>query len=123
MAGSKYCDLKNMSYGDPEAPFKCCDQDALNIAAMYSKFPLSTLGPQGRGFIRGNVITYQTVGEKPRKGSLLMNALKGISPSDGFKYYFTQVSSPIRPYSRGVLAAKKLACKIAAFIGRFYRRN
>jgi hypothetical protein len=123
MAGSKYCDLKNMSHGVPEAPFQCCDQDALNIASMYSKYPLSTLGPQGMGFIRGNVIMYHTVGEKPWRGSLLMNALKGIPPSDGFKYYFTQVTSPICPYSHGALAAKQLACKIAAFIGRFYRRS
>jgi hypothetical protein len=123
MAGSRYCDLKNMSHGVIEAPFQCCDQDSLNIAAMYSKYPLSTLGPQGMGFIRGNVIMYHTVGKKPWRGSLLTNALKGIPPSDGFKYYFTQVTSPIRPYSRGALVAKKLACRIAAFIGRFYRRS
>lgn len=123
LAGSKYCDLKNMSHGSGELPFCCCDQDALNMAAMYSRHPLSTLGPQGMGFIRGNVIMYHTVGDKPWKGSLLLNALKGMPPSDGFKYYFTQVASPIRPYSRGRLVAKKLACRIAAFIGRFYRRS
>ena len=32
-------------------PFHASDQDALNIAAMYSVFPLSTLGPQGMGFV------------------------------------------------------------------------
>jgi hypothetical protein len=123
LAGSKYCDLGKFNQCNPETPFNSCDQDCLNIAAMYSKFPLSTLGPQGMGFLRGNVIMYHTVGEKPWRGSLLMNALKGMPPSDGFKYYFTQVSSPIRPYSRGALVAKKLACKIAAFVGRFYRRG
>jgi hypothetical protein len=123
MAGSRYCDLKNMSHGAPEAPFQCCDQDSLNIAAMYSKFPLSTLGPQGMGFIRGNVIMYHTVGAKPWRGSFLVNTMKGVPPSDGAKFYLDQAQQPIRPYSRGGLAAKRLACGIAAFIGRFYRRG
>jgi hypothetical protein len=123
MAGERYCDLRDFSHGSTVAPFYCCDQDALNIAAMYSKHPLSTLGPQGMGFIRGNLVMFHTVGMKPWRGSLLLRALKGVPPSDGFKYYFTQVSSPIRAYSRGALARKKLACNIAAFMGRFYRRG
>jgi len=123
MAGSKDCDLMRMRHGSMEFAYYCMDQDALNIAAMYSKHPLSTLGPQGMGFVRGNVMMYHTVGDKPWRGSLLLNALKGVPPSDGFKYYFTQVSSPIRAYSRSALARKKLACNIAAFMGRFYRRG
>ncbi len=123
LAGSKYCDLGKFNQRNPETPFNSCDQDCLNIAAMYSKFPLSTLGPQGMGFLRGNVVMYHAVGPKPWRSSLLMDAIKGMPPSDGFKYYFTQVSSPIRAYSRSALAAKKFACKIAAFVGRFYRRG
>jgi hypothetical protein len=39
------------------------------------------------------------------------------------KFFFTQASSPIRAYSPLHLAAKRLACSIAAFIGRFYARK
>jgi len=123
LAGLKYCDLGKFNQCHPEMPFNSCDQDCLNVAAMYSKFPLSTLGPQGMGFIRGHAVMFHTVGPKPWNGSFLLSALKGTPPSDGAKFYLTQVSSPIRPYSRGALAAKTLACRIAAFIGRFYRRG
>jgi hypothetical protein len=75
------------------------------------------------GFIRGNVIMYHTVGAKPWRGSFLVNTMKGVPPSDGAKFYLDQAQQPIRPYSRGGLAAKRLACGIAAFIGRFYRRG
>ncbi len=103
-------------------PFHASDQDALNIAAMYSKFPLSTLGPQGMGFIPGDVKMYHTVGQKPWRGSFFLRALAGVPPSNAMKFFFTQVSSPIRAYSSWRLAAKRLACSTAAFIGRFYRK-
>jgi hypothetical protein len=123
LAGAKYCDLGKFNQRNPETPFNSCDQDCLNVAAMYSQFPLSTLGPQAMGFIRGHAVMFHTVGPKPWNGSFLLNALKGTPPSDGAKFYLTQADSPIHPYSRGALAAKTLACKIAAFIGRFYRRG
>ena len=106
LAGSKYCDLGKFNQRNPETPFNSCDQDCLNVAAMYSKFPLSTLGPQAMGFIRGHAVMFHTVGPKPWNGSFLLSALKGTPPSDGAKFYLTQVSYPIRPYSRGALAAK-----------------
>ena len=54
LAGSKYCDLGEFNQRNPETPFNSCDQDCLNVAAMYSKFPLSTLGPQAMGFTADN---------------------------------------------------------------------
>jgi hypothetical protein len=117
------CDLTAFMPGNREMPFHASDQDALNIAAMYSEFPLSTLGPQGMGFVPGDAKMYHTVGQKPWKGSFLWRALAGNPPSNAMKFFFTQVSSPIRAYSPMHLAARRLACSIAAFIGRFYRRS
>ncbi len=98
-AGETGCDLTTFMPGDREMPFHASDQDALNIAAMYSVFPLSTLGPQGMGFVPGDVKMYHTVGQKPWRGSFLLRALAGNPPSSAMKFFLTQVSSPIQAYS------------------------
>jgi len=121
-AGESGCDLKTMMPGDREMPFHASDQDALNIAAMYSQYPLSTLGPQGMGFAHGSVKMFHTVGQKPWKGSFFLRALSGVPPSSAMKFFLAQVDSPIRPYSAMALRSKRLSCSIAALIGRFYRR-
>jgi hypothetical protein len=109
--------------GDREMPFHSMDQDALNMAAMYTTHPLTTMGPEAMGFIPSGFTMYHAVGRKPWRGSLLLRALAGLPPSNAAKFFFTQVSSPIRAYSPLRLCAKQLACSIAAFIGRFYRRR
>ncbi len=69
-------------------PFHASDQDALNIAAMYSEFPLSILGPQGMGFTRGDVKMYHTVGQKPWRGSFLLRALAATPPTERHEVLF-----------------------------------
>ncbi len=116
-------DLKSTDHGSREMPFNMSDQDALNIAIMYTKSPLTTLGPQGMGFIFGaSMIMYHAVGQKPWRGSFLLRALRGMSPSGAMKFFLTQADSPIRAYSPMHLRAKRLACSLAALIGRFYHR-
>jgi hypothetical protein len=122
-AAESGCDLRSFMPGNREMPFHASDQDALNIAAMYSEFPLSTLGPQGMGFVPGDAKMYHTVGQKPWRGSFLLRALAGNPPSSAMKFFLTQVSSPIRAYSPLGLASKRFSCSVAAFIGRFYRRR
>jgi len=122
-AGELGYDLKVIMPGTRAMPLHASDQDALNVAAMYSPFPLSTLGPQGMGFIPGDVKMYHTVAVKPWRGSLLLNALGGKPPTNAMKYFFTQVATPIRAYSPAHLLAKRLACSIAALVGRFYRKT
>jgi hypothetical protein len=122
-AGKSGYDLKTMMPGNREMPFHASDQDALNIAAMYSECPLSTLGPQGMGFVPGDPMMYHTVGQKPWRGSFFLRALGGVPPSAAMKFFLTQAKSPIRPYSSLTLFVTSLACSIAALIGRFYRRN
>ena len=124
LAASLGHDLKYMDSGSRELPFNIYDQDALNIAIMYTKSPLTTLGPQGMGFILGaSMVMYHAVGQKPWRGSFLLRALKGTPPSGAMKFFFTMVDSPIRAYAPLPLRAKRLACSIAAFVGRFYSRR
>lgn len=109
--------------GTPDLAFNATDQDALNMALMYVKHPLSTMGPEAMGFIPSGFTMYHAVGHKPWRGSILLRALRGTPPSNAAKFFFTKVSSPIRTYSRPRLAVKRLACSVAAFIGRFYARR
>jgi hypothetical protein len=122
-AGAIGVDLTKMMPGTREMPFHASDQDALNIAAMYTEHPLSTMGPEAMGFIRGGFTMYHTVAYKPWRGSVLGSALAGKPPSEAFRFFFGQVSTPIRAYSRWLLRGKQLACAIATFIGRFYSRR
>ena len=122
LAGNSGYDLRSMMPGNRDMPLHASDQDALNIAAMYSEFPLSTLGPQGMGFLPGDVKMYHTVAQKPWNGSFLFRALAGSPPTSAMKFFLTQVSSPIRPYSFFAFQTRKLTCSTAALIGRFYRR-
>lgn len=124
LAESLGYDLKYLAHGSREMPFNISDQDALNITIMYTKSPLSTLGPQGMGFILGaSMVMYHTVGEKPWRGSFLLRALRGMPPSGAMKFFLTQVDSPIRAYSLPHLWAKRIGCSLATLIGRFYRRS
>ncbi len=124
LAASLGYDLKYLGYGSREMPFNIYDQDALNIAIMYTKSPLTTLGPQGMGLILGaSMMMYHAVGQKPWRGSFLLRALRGMPPTGAMKFFFTLVDSPIRAYAPLPLRARRLACSTAAFIGRFYSRR
>jgi hypothetical protein len=117
------CDLKGFMLGTREMPFHASDQDALNIAAMYTEHPLTTMGPEAMGFVPAGFTMHHAVGPKPWRGSLFLRALAGHSPFPAAKFFFTQVSWPIRPYSTLTLKLKQLDCALAAFIGRFYARR
>jgi hypothetical protein len=117
------CALDRMMPGTRDMPFHASDQDALNMTAMYAKAPLTTLGPEGMGFIPGGARMYHTVGTKPWKGSFLKRALHGNPPTSAMKAFFPHCEGPIRPYTPWQLQAKRLACTIAAMIGRFYGRR
>ncbi len=123
LAESQGCDLRFLAHGDRERPFNIGDQDALNIALMYTKSPLTTLGPQGMGFVYGaSMAMYHAVGPKPWRGSFLWRALQGTPPSGAMKSFLRQVNGPIRAYPALRLYAKRTACLLASLIGRFYRR-
>jgi hypothetical protein len=123
MAEATGCNLKGFMAGGREMPFHASDQDALNIAAMYTEHPLTTMGPEAMGFVPAGFTMHHAVGPKPWRGSLLLSALAGNPLFPSTKFFFTQLSSPIHPYSIPQLRSKQLACGIAALIGRFYCRR
>lgn len=122
-AGTTGSDLQQFSSANREHPFHASDQDAFNIAAMYWRQPLTTLGPQGMGFIPGTAAMYHSVGPKPWRARFLRRALRGVPPSRADKYFFTKVTSPISVYSPLHLSFLRATSTLAAFIGRFYSRS
>ena len=105
-------------------PFNISDQDALNIAMMYSKYPLRLSDLKGWASSTAHpMVMYHAVAQKPWRGSFLLRALRGMPPTGAMKYFFTVVDAPIRAYSPLQLRAKRTACSIAALIGRFYSRR
>jgi hypothetical protein len=109
--------------GTPDMPFNATDQDALNMAIMYTDLPLTTMGPEAMGFVPSGSTMYHATGAKPWRGSLVVRALHGMPPSGAAKFFFSQVKSPIRAYSPVRLRIKTVDCALAALIGRFYRRR
>ncbi len=123
LAVSLGCDPTILGYGSRESPFNQIDQDALNAAVMCTKCPLTTVGPQGMGFIFGaSMAMYHAVGPKPWRVSFLLRALEGLPPSGAMKCFLAHAGGPIRAYGTVRLRAKQLACSLASLIGRFYRR-
>lgn len=124
LAESLGYDTRVLGHGSRETPFNMGDQDALNAAIMYTRCPLTTLGPQGMGFVFGaSMAMYHAVGPKPWRGSLLLRSLKGLPPSGAAKCFLAHAGQPIRAYGTVQLLAKRLECLLASFVGRFYRRS
>jgi hypothetical protein len=123
-AESEGLDTRQFRMGGRVDPFYAADQDALNVAAMYSRYPLTTIGPEGMDFITGGFTMAHAIGSpKPWNKNMVVAALCGAPPSNSDKAFLAHLDSPIRPYSHFRLAAKRLGCSIGAFIGRFYRRH
>ncbi len=123
LAEAEGIDLNRFMPGNRESALYAPDQDGLNIAAMYTEYPLTTMGPEAMGFVPGGFTVYHAVGPKPWRASFLKRSLAGMPPSGADKFYFTQVSYPIRVYSPVRLHMKRLACSMAALAGRFYGRQ
>ena len=124
LAISRGLDLRDFAIGDRTNPFNKGDQDALNIAAMYTEHPLTTLGPAGMGFVHGEAAMYHAIGApKPWRKNMLLSAIRGVPPTAADKAYVANTAHPIRPYSSLGRARRRTECKLGAALGRFYGRR
>jgi hypothetical protein len=124
LANSAGVDPANIKQGMPGDTFFCTDQDTLNMTTMYSKAPLTTLGPEGMGFVAGGFTMYHTVGgAKPWRRKFLRDVLQGSPPGNNDKHFLECAEGPIQPYTSGKLKKMRRAAQWAALIGRFYRRG
>ncbi len=124
LAVQQGADLSVFMPGTREEPFNAADQDALNLACMYATEPLSTIGPEGMGFVNGGFTMYHCVGApKPWRKQFILSALRGMPPTNGDKHFLACVEGPLRPYRSNTLKAMRLRSTVGAVIGRFYRRT
>jgi len=124
LANSVGVDPANIKQGKPGDTFFSTDQDTLNMSTMYSKAPLTTLGPEGMGFVDGGFTMYHTVGAaKPWRRKFLRDVLQGRLPWNGDKHFLECADGPIHPYTHGELIKLRMAVNWATFIGRFYHRS
>lgn len=117
-------DVRGFGTGDRTNPFFRADQDTLNITAMYTEHPLTTVGADGMDFAPGGGTMFHAIGPlKPWRKQMVWSALSGVPPSGSDKAFVANLTYPIRPYSGLGLACKRLSCTVGAMIGRFYHRR
>lgn len=97
------------------------DQDLLNAVLTTSPdLKYSIIGTEGMGFTFPAYLMVHAVGNyKPWSTNFINHVVfNGIKPDTGARAFWKFYDCPIRPYSRGTLARKKLALKVASIIGR-----
>jgi hypothetical protein len=114
----------SLKHGDPTSLFHSADQDALNIALMCADVTINATGPEGMDFFPGGDMLSHAIGsQKPWRGGFVPNALRGYPPSKANKTFFNYAEEPIPIFSAFSLTRLNVTLALAAFIGRFYRRN
>jgi hypothetical protein len=128
----RLCDLvvahnahaKSLKAGTGATLFHSTDQDALNFALTVCEAPLNTAGPEGMDFAPGGYYLSHAAGSpKPWHGRHVREALRGHPPTMSSKWYYRFANAPIRVYSDGDLARRRLSLTIASAIGRIYTRT
>jgi hypothetical protein len=124
LANSSGVEQDQFQKGDRAQTFYTVDQDTMNIAAMYCEAPLSTIGPEGMGWITGGFVMYHTLGlKKAWRKKFLRSALEGDPPVNGDKHFLQYADGPIRPYTAWQLKKKRWSIQWATLIGRVFRRT
>ena len=114
----------HIKFGCATDVFHSTDQDALNLALMLTDTPLNTAGPEAMDFaVGGHYLSHAVGTPKPWQGGFIRKALRGYPPSTAAKEFFTHTRQPISVFPTGKWKRLTLALKIAAVIGRFYRRS
>lgn len=104
--------------------FYSTDQDALNFAVTACEVPLNTAGPEAMDFAPGGYYFSHAIGHfKPWLGRHIGQALRGHPPTAANKVYFRFANSPIKVYEDGEFARRRLEMKVAAAIGRVYKKS
>jgi hypothetical protein len=117
-------DLNDFTFDlDRTNPFFAKDQDALNIAAMCSRVPLSEYGPEAMDFVHGGKVMSHAIGSpKPWKKNYFASFLRGGPPSLSDRAYWDNAHDAIRLYTDSFIRIKQVELKLATFLGRFYKR-
>jgi hypothetical protein len=114
----------HIKFGCATDVFHSTDQDALNLALMLTDTPLNTAGPEAMDFaVGGHYLSHAVGTPKPWQGGFIRKSLRGYPPSTAAKEFFNHTRQPISVFPAGKLKRLTLALKLAALVGRFYRRS
>jgi hypothetical protein len=116
-------DTTTLASTDRTSPWQAADQDLLNIMAMTTDVPLSTLGPEGMDFRPGGYVMSHAVNSpKPWARDYLKFALEGKPPSLSDKGFWENSEHPIRLFPESIVRKRSLALKAAIAVGRVWHR-
>ncbi len=105
-------------------PFGKSDQDVLNAAIEAYDGQISFAGKEGMAFIPGvPLIPHALGGIKPWKIKPISQVAQGFAPKYVDKAYWKYADFPLRSHSDSEIKMKQFLIKVAAFIGRFYKRG
>lgn len=115
---------KESKFSEPNYYFSKTDQDALNAAIEAWDGVTSFVGKEGMGFVAGSALLPHAIGKsKPWNRNALKMAFQGNPPRRIDHCYWQNVKGPIVLYPSLYHVRKQTAHKIAALIGRFYKRS
>ncbi|WP_207435359.1 hypothetical protein [Sabulibacter ruber] len=105
-------------------PFDRTDQDALNAAVEAWDGTVSIVGQEAMAFKPGMPLLPHALGNpKPWKWNPLVQAMAGCPPRLVDREYWKSSKGPITSQPATIIRNRLFALKIAAFIGRFYKRR
>lgn len=116
-------DLNTFMPGDRSHSFYAVDQDTLNLSAMVTQHPLSTIGPEGMDFSGGGFTMSHAFGVKPWRKQFARSAISGFAPTLPDKQFLANTRTPINLYSPARRAQMQINVRSGAALGRFIRKS
>jgi len=98
-------------------------QDLMSASLMGWGGPRSTVGPEGMGFTGYHFLLSHDINHpKAWRCPFIRRALGGYPPTRAAGLFLEQSDGPIRAFSRGQLAIKRLSYRVGQLISRVWRR-
>jgi hypothetical protein len=117
-------DMKKFRVHDRSNVVLSANQDSLNLAAMISTAPISTIGPEAMGFRNGFPLMSHPIGHKPWRRKFLQAFLSGHSPRAADLYFWENVNGEgLQAFSMRHVKTKIRIIKLLRGLSRFYSRN
>ena len=105
-------------------PVLSANQDSLNLAAMVTAIPISTIGPEAMGFKNGMRLMSHPIGAKPWNRKYFIEFLDGYAPRMSDLDFWRSVNgSEFSPMGSLFVSYKIFLCKLFRGLSRFYRRS
>lgn len=117
-------DMKKFRVYDRTYIVLSTNQDSLNLAAMTTNCPISTIGPDAMGFRHGLQLMAHPLGAKPWKQKFIKDFFYGKSPRYADLLFWQFVNgNKIKPYSNYYVKYKIVLIKLLRFFSRFYGKK